>query len=327
MSAPVLSLVTPAFNEAANLSDLYRRIVAAMVPLNLAWEWIVVDDHSRDGTYAALADLARADARVVGIRLARNGGAHAAILCGLARARGEAAIVLAADLEDPPEEIPRLVEAWRPGPGNGGAEIVWAARRARPGRSLVERAGSRLFHAALRRMGGLEHLPPTGADFFLAGRRALDALKDTRERNLNVMALLAWLGFRQATIEYDKDARKRGLTGWTWRAKMKLLVDSVTAFSYRPIRLMSWLGMALAAAGFLYAGVVVVNAIVGRPTEGWSSLMIAVLVIGGAQMLMLGVLGEYLWRTLDEARGRPRWVIEATTDEPSLRPRGGNHGQ
>jgi polyisoprenyl-phosphate glycosyltransferase len=322
MSAPVLSLVTPAFNEAGNLSELYRRIVAALAPLNLAWEWIVVDDHSRDDTFAALADLARADRRVVGVRLARNGGAHAAILCGLARARGEAAIVLAADLEDPPEEIARLVDAWR-----AGAEIVWAARRARPGRSLLERAGSRLFHTALRRMAGLDHLPPSGADFFLAGRRVLEALKETRERNLNVMALLAWLGFRQAAIEYDKGERAHGRSGWTWRAKMKLLVDSVTAFSYRPIRLMSWLGIALAAAGFLYAGVVVVNAIVGRPTEGWSSLMIAVLVIGGAQMLMLGVLGEYLWRTLDEARGRPRWVIEAATDEDTApTPRGENHG-
>lgn len=312
MSAPVLTLVTPAFDEAANLPDLYRRIVAATAPLNLDWEWIVVDDHSRDDTFAAVAEIARADPRVSGVRLARNVGAHAAILCGLARAKGEAAIVLAADLEDPPEEIPRLVEAWR-----AGAEIVWAARRARPGRSWFERAGSRLFHATLRRFAGLEHLPPTGADYFLAGRRALEALAATRERNVNVIALLAWLGFRQTAIEYDKDARVRGRSGWTWRAKMKLLVDSVTAFSYRPIRLMSWLGVALAAAGFLYAGIVVVNALVGRPVEGWSSLMIAVLVVGGAQMLMLGVLGEYLWRTLDEARGRPRWTIEAETDDAS----------
>ncbi len=308
MSAPVLTLVTPAFDEAANLPELYRRIVTAIGPLKIDFEWIIVDDHSRDDTFEAIADLARADPRVSGVRLARNVGAHAAILCGLARAGGEAAIVLAADLEDPPEEIPRLVEAWR-----AGAEIVWAARRARPGRSWLARAGSRLFHATLRRFAGLEHLPPSGADFFLAGRRALDALAATRERNVNVIALLAWLGFRQTSIEYDKAARAHGRSSWTWRAKMKLLVDSVTAFSYRPIRLMSWLGIALAAAGFLYAGVVVINALFGRPVEGWSSLMIAVLVVGGAQMLMLGVLGEYLWRTLDEARGRPRWVVEAET--------------
>jgi polyisoprenyl-phosphate glycosyltransferase len=305
MSPPVISLVTPAFNEAANLAPLYGRIEAAMQATGVPWEWIVVDDHSGDTTFDAVAAIAAADGRVSGVRLARNGGSHAAVLCGLAAARGEATIVLAGDGQDPPEEIPRLIEAWRQ-----GAAVVWAEKRA-----AAAGVASRAFHGAMRKLSGLQTLAPAGSDFFLVSRPVIEVVNALGERNTNVMALLAWIGFDQTAIAYDKDARIAGASGWTLGKKLKLAFDSVVGFSVRPLQAISALGVLVALVGFAYAAVVIANALLGRPVEGWSSLMVAVLLIGGVQMLMLGVLGEYLWRALDESRGRPRYIVERRTGD------------
>lgn len=154
-------------------------------------------------------------------------------------------------------------------------------------------------------------------DFFLLDRRALDAFRQFSESNVSIMALITWMGFRQASITYDKQARIHGRSGWNLEKKLKLVLDSVTSFTYLPIRMMSYLGFIVSVLGFLYAGWVIVNALIGRPAYGWSSLMVVVLVIGGVQMLMMGVLGEYLWRTLDETRRRPQYLIEARFDRES----------
>jgi glycosyltransferase involved in cell wall biosynthesis len=307
--SPVISLVTPAYNEEENLASLHARLVGVMASTGLSWEWIVVDDHSADSTFAVLSRLAAGDAHVRGVRLARNFGSHPAILCGLAAARGEAAIVLAADGQDPPEEIPRLIAAWR-----AGNAIVWAEKRT--GTPGPWRAGrlSWAFHGLLRRVSGLHNLAPAGSDFFLVTRPVLDIVNTLAERNTNVMALLAWIGFDQARIAYDKTSRARGASGWTTAKKITLLLDSVLGFSVRPIQAISVLGFVIALLGFIYAAAVIANAVFGRPVEGWSSLMVVVLVLGGGQMIMLGVLGEYLWRALDESRRRPRYIIERRTE-------------
>ena len=305
---PTLSLVTPAFREAENLPELYRRICAAMESVGVDWEWIIVDDHSPDDTFTAIASLARADARVRGLRLSRNGGSHAAIAVGLAHASGRAAVVLAADLQDPPELIPSLLERWR-----SSAQVVWAARRTANGATPVNRQTGRLFHAAMRRLAGFETLPAFGSDFFLLDRAVIDALGTFGERRVNLIALIHWMGFRQAQVEYDKAPRAAGRSGWTLGGKLELVIDSVTAFSVRPIRWMTLAGALTALVGFSWALVVMFNAIFGAPPSGWSSLMVAVLALGGLQMLMMGVLGEYLWRTLEEARRRPRALIESAT--------------
>jgi dolichol-phosphate mannosyltransferase len=157
----------------------------------------------------------------------------------------------------------------------------------------------------------MNEMPATGADFFLIDRRVIDALSEFNENNASLMALITWMGFRQTQITYTKEARLHGSSGWNLEKKLKLVVDSVTSFTYLPIRLMSYLGVFVAILGFLYAGFVIWNAIAGRPSEGWSSLMVVVLVVGGIQMLMMGILGEYIWRALDEARQRPRYILEA----------------
>jgi dolichol-phosphate mannosyltransferase len=189
--------------------------------------------------------------------------------------------------------------------------VVWAARSTRDDVSLARRFAARFYYWILRRVG-LRDIPLDGADFFLVDRRVIDALSQFRETNVSLLALVSWLGFGQETMWYDKQARLNGRSGWGLEQKMKLVVDSVTSFTYAPIRFMSYVGIVVAVVGFVYAGVVLTNAIAGSPPEGWSSLMIVVLIVGGLQMLMMGVLGEYLWRTLAEARRRPRYLIQET---------------
>ena len=306
----MISIVTPAYNEAANLPPLYERICTTMEALGHDWEWIVVDDHSADTTFAVVSRLAERDRRVRGLRFARNFGAHTAATCGLHEARGDCVTVLAADLQDPPEVIPQLLAQWQE-----GAKVVWAARGVREGEKATTIGFSRVYYWLMRNLVDMKEMPPTGADFFLLDRAVVDTFCRFGESNASILALITWMGFRQATITYDKAARVHGRSGWSLKKKLKLVVDSVTSFSYVPIRFMSYLGIAVAFAGFAYASLVILNFLRGAPVQGWSSLMVAVLVVGGLQMVMMGVLGEYLWRALDESRRRPRYIIEATTAE------------
>jgi dolichol-phosphate mannosyltransferase len=309
------SVVTPAYIEAENLPRLYLRLKTVMDALNVNWEWVIVDDHSPDGTFDVIQELSNRDSRVRGIRLARNTGAHMALTCGLRAARGDCAVALAADCQDPPEVIPALLEHWQ-----AGAKVVWAAREKREGETAVTVALARVYYWLMRKIAGFKDMSKTGADFFLLDRRVLDAFLDFKETNVSILALITWMGFHQTTLTYTKEARSYGESGWTFRKKFKLLIDSITAFSYHPIRFMSYAGFVVALSGFGYAIVVLINAISGDPPQGWTTLTIIVLTLGGMQMLMMGVLGEYLWRTLDEARRRPQYIIEATTPNDTARP-------
>jgi dolichol-phosphate mannosyltransferase len=305
-AAPVLSVVTPAYNEADNLPLLYERLRQALP--NIDWEWIVVDDHSRDATFDRLAEIARSDHRVSAIRLARNSGSHTALTCGIDHAAGACVAIMAADLQDPPEVLPVLVDKWR-----AGAQVVWATRATRPGERMATIGFARLYYFMMRRIVGMEDIPASGADFFLLDRRVVDAYGRFHETNVSFFSLVTWMGFRQTSITYSKEPRLHGRSGWSMKKKVKLVVDSVTSFTYLPIRVMSWLGCLIALLGFLYAGYIIANALLGRPVEGWSSIMVAVLVMSGMQFVMMGVLGEYLWRALDESRRRPRYLVEAVT--------------
>jgi len=314
--APVLSVVTPAYNEADNLPPLYERLRLALADMD--WEWIAVDDHSRDTTFERLAEIAHSDRRVSAIRLARNSGSHIALTCGIEHAVGACVAIMAADLQDPPEILPLLVDKWR-----AGSQVVWATRATRQGETMTTRGFSRLYYFIMRRIVGMKELPPAGADFFLLDRRVINACARFRETNVSFLSLVTWMGFRQTSISYTKEPRRHGRSGWSLEKKLKMVVDSVTSFSYLPIRAMSYLGFLIAMFGFLYASVVILNALRGHPVEGWSSLMVVLLLVSGIQSLMMGVLGEYLWRALDESRRRPRYLVEAVTgriDEGPARP-------
>jgi dolichol-phosphate mannosyltransferase len=306
---PTLSLVTPAYNESDNLPHLYAGICGVLDPLAIAWEWIVVDDHSSDATYRTIEELAKRDARVRGMRLARNHGSHSAVRCAIARSTGAAAVILAADLQDPPELIPLLLARWR-----DGADVVWAVRAAREGESKSTILFARLYYWLLRKAAGMQQLPGEGADFALIDRKVAEALGQFRESNTSLFALIMWMGFLQTSVEYTKKPRLHGSSGWSLAKKLKLVVDSLTAFTFAPVRCMSYLGFATALGAFVWAGFIMRNAVFGHPVEGWSSVMVAVLFLGGLQMMMMGVLGEYLWRALDEARQRPSYLIERQTN-------------
>jgi dolichol-phosphate mannosyltransferase len=293
----MLSIVTPAFNEAANLEALHARLTTFFDRHGGDWEWLIVDDHSRDETFAVIERLSLVDPRVRGLRLARNSGSHVAITCGLHHAQGNAAVVMAADLQDPPETLEPMISAWQQ-----GAQVVWAARRTRPSMA----AG--FYYAIMRRIVGMRDMPANGADFFLVDRAVLDAFRQFPERNVSVLALITWLGFRQTSIQYDKQQRTAGRSGWTLARKIRLVVDSITAFSDFPVRLCAYGGAVL----MLIALAIGVAALVTFPTVGAALLLVLAVMFGltGMQLMALSVIGEYVWRSLDEARRRPAYLIE-----------------
>jgi dolichol-phosphate mannosyltransferase len=302
----LLSILTPAFNEQDNLETLHERLSKTMSELGVEWEWLIVDDHSRDETFAVLQRLALANPRVRGIRLARNSGSHIAITCGLQHVRGDAAVMMASDLQDPPETLGALLQKWR-----GGAQVVWATRRERPG-DPTHAGFAAVYYWIMRNVVGMTEIPERGADFFLVDRIVIDAFRRCHERHVSVFALIAWLGFKQEYIEYDKQPRAAGRSGWTMARKIKLVIDSVTAFSDAPIKACSVLGTVLLLLGLLVG-------VPGLFMNGAFTLLVAVMIaLGGLQMLALGIVGEYVWRALDESRRRPAYLVEQSTDHSTV---------
>jgi polyisoprenyl-phosphate glycosyltransferase len=299
----MLSVVTPAYNEAQNLPALRAGLESSLGELGVPWEWIIVDDGSTDGTYALVKQWWAADHHIRGARLSRNYGSHAALACGLRFARGDAIAFIAGDLQDPPVLVKALFERWR-----AGAKVVWGVPKP------AHRGLRTIYYALLRRGDGLADQPLDGGDAVLIDRAVAAVLLASDERHSSVFARIRLAGFEQAGVAYPKDARRSGRSGWTLRKKLKLALDSLTGFDHALVRGMSYLGFMVALAGFALAIYVVVHAVGGEAPTGWSSMMIAILLLGGVQMIFLGVLGEYAWRTLDEARGRPLYVVEDSTD-------------
>jgi polyisoprenyl-phosphate glycosyltransferase len=300
-----LSVVIPVYNEGDGIRLLARRLKESLAALDVAWEVILVDDHSHDNSLEVMKEVCAENPGFQFLRLSRNCGSHIAILAGLEKAKGDCAVFMAADLQDPPQLIPEMLELWR-----RGHRVVWAVRAHREQAPLSDRLFARAFYWLMNRFGEVE-LPPDGADFALVDRRIIDSLDECVGANVNLFAEIARMGFSQAEVPYVKEERKFGTSKWTLRKRLKLFVDSFVSFSYAPLRAMSYLGMGLSMLGFLWALVVFVGRIMNRhPISGYASLMFVTLIIGGFQMTMLGVLGEYLWRTLDEARRRPKYLIE-----------------
>jgi polyisoprenyl-phosphate glycosyltransferase len=307
----LVSVVVPVYQNAGSLADLFARlrVVAGQLPGD-RFEFVFVDDGSRDASFDVLRGLAVEDPRVRVVKLSRNFGSGAAILAGLVEARGDCMVALAADLQDPPELIPRLLEQWRQ-----GKKVVLAARRSRAD-PLVTRLLADGFYRLFRRFA-LPNMPRHGFDFFLLDCTVRDLIAGIQENNAYLMGLILWMGFDPGVIEYDRAARpaRYGPSMWGLGRRVKHFIDSFTAFSYLPLRAASVLGVVVALLGLLYAGLIVLLRVVhGFPVEGWASLMVAVLLLSGVQMLMIGVLGEYLWRNLEETRRRPRFVVEQVVE-------------
>ena len=302
-----LSIVVAAYNEESNLPLLYQRVTALdWAALGLEVEFLFVDDHSSDGTPRLLRELASQDPRVKVLRFSKNFGSHKAFTAGLEHCTGDAAVILAADLQDPPETIPQLIAKWR-----AGAKVVWAVRAEREGVPLSDKLFARFYYGLMRKFADVQP-PREGADFLLVDRCVLTELRNAPEKNTSVLLLIQWMGFPQDFISYTKAARQSGSSKWTFSKKLKLAIDSLASFSYAPIRLASLSGVLFAVSGFAYALFVATRAIWwGSPVQGWPALMCIVLITAGLQLFILGILGEYLWRTYEESRHRPRYIIEA----------------
>ena len=306
----MLSILTPAFNEALNLEALHARVTQTMAQLGVEWEWLIIDDHSSDETFAVVQRLALVDSHVRGIRLARNRGSHVAITCGLHHVRGDAAVMMASDLQDPPETLGLLLQKWR-----DGAQVVWATRRAQPG-DQAHAGFAAVYYWVMRYIVGMKEIPARGADFFLIDRAVIDAFRRCDEQHVSVFALITWLGFRQEYIEYDKQPRAAGRSGWTIARKIKLVVDSITAFSNAPITACWLIGAALLVIGLLS---VVVGLVFFQSLQAAVVVLLgAMAALSGLQLCAMALLGEYIWRGLDQSRRRPVYLIEATAGSPGV---------
>lgn len=304
---PQLTVIIPAYNEATNLAPLHERLVKATAGIpGYEFEFLFVDDGSTDETPAVLDQLRMLDGRVKAVRFSRNFGSHAACLAGLMNARGDLAVILAADLQDPPELIPKMLEQIEE-----GFDVVVAVRNQRED-PWVTVALANLYNRLMRRFA-IPTWPTRGADVVMMRRAVRDVVTSWRQKNTSIFAQVLWSGFRQATLVYTKQQRHAGRSKWTLAKKLKLLVDSFVSFSFSPIRLIAYSGMVLSLVGFAYAVFIVLNKLFfSHPIEGWSSLMIVLLLVSGFQLLMLGVIGEYLWRVVDEAHGTPPFIIQST---------------
>lgn len=310
MGGPELSIVIPVYNEEAVLPALVERLrVFANRLTPLVTEIILVDDHSTDRSSELLKAACRQDSRFRYARLAKNSGSHVALVAGLAQSRGACAVFLAADLQDPPELILQMLDLWR-----AGHHVVWAVREERHGISRIDLFLSNFFYRLLNLLGEV-NLPPRGSDFALLDRKAIDALLQSTGSNPSIGGEIARLGFSSAQISYTKEKRAAGGSKWTLKRKLKAFADAFVSFSYAPLRAMSYLGMLFSLLGFAYAVLVIILRLITRtPVQGWASLIVVVLVLGGVQMMMLGILGEYLWRTLEAARQRPIYFLEETSE-------------
>lgn len=316
----LFSIVAPVYHNASSLPDLLGEMqaVAARNPDD-DFEFIFVDDGSRDHSFAVLENLAQSAPGVRVIKLSRNFGSNSAIMAGLSQARGDAVAVIAADLQDPPALIHDMLGLWR-----GGHKVIIAARRKRedpfPASLLADG-----FYKLFRRYA-LKTMPERGFDFFLIDQQVCALINGIQENNAYLMGLILWLGFDPYVLYYDRQARaeKYGQSMWSFTKKLKYFVDSFVAFSYFPIRLASGLGILFSLFGLVYAvWVIFARLALGVETEGWASLMIVVLIAAGVQMLILGVIGEYLWRNLDETRRRPRFIIEKIIEHEKAPAQGG----
>jgi polyisoprenyl-phosphate glycosyltransferase len=310
MSRERISVVVPVYFNAETLQPLADRLREISRSADFDVEPVFVDDGSEDESWNRIARISQEWPEARGIRLTRNFGSQMAIVAGLREATGDAAAVLSADLQEPPELLPKLVAAWR-----GGATAVLAARTARP-EPWATRAAANLYYRTLRRLA-FETMPAGGFDCFLVGRPAIEFLTGSGEVHTSLPGLILWAGFPVAVVPYERVARGEGASRWTLAKKVKYFIDSVISFSYAPLRWMSVGGAVFALVAFAYAALLIALKIFrNQPIQGWTSLMVAVAFFSGVQLLSLGILGEYLWRTLDAARARKGFLVRERTPPP-----------
>jgi dolichol-phosphate mannosyltransferase len=308
------SIVVPVFNEAETLPELYRRMCAVMGGLDGTCELILVNDGSHDATPQLLRALQTADARVRVLEFSRNFGHQMAITAGLDYAGGSAVVVIDADLQDPPEAIPQLVAEWQ-----RGAQVVFAVRAKRLGESWLKRSTAAAFYRIINRLTEL-HIPLDSGDFRLLDRQVVLALREVREHHRFMRGLSVWLGFRQASVQYVRHHRFAGVSKYPLRKMLRFAADGITSFSYVPLQLATTLGFIAAGMALLGIPAVLLLRLSGYLAfEGQATTLSSVLLLGGVQLIFLGIIGEYLGRIYNEVKKRPLYILSARlgfTDSP-----------
>jgi glycosyltransferase involved in cell wall biosynthesis len=307
----LLSVVAPVYNEGATVTELHRRVVEAMA--DLPFELILVDDGSADDSAAVMTALAESDPRVKLVFLARNFGHQMALTAGLDQARGDAIVMMDADLQDPPEVILEMLERWRQ-----GSDVVYAVRAQRDGESWFKLMTAAWFYKIFDWLTNVD-LARNSGDFRLLDRRALDALLSMRERSRFLRGMTVWVGYTQSAVSYHRDARYAGETKFTLTRMLSFSLDAISGYSHRPLQLATLLGFIISALALIAIPVVVILKIAGSYLPGFSTVEISFLLLGGIQLITIGIIGEYVGRIYDEVKGRPLYLVRSTANlEPEL---------
>jgi dolichol-phosphate mannosyltransferase len=309
--APVYSIVAPVYNEICCLDELYQRLAEVMDHADGEWELVLVDDGSTDGSTEKIRELAMQDKRVRPVIFARNFGHQIAVTAGLDYSRGDAVIIIDADLQDPPEVILELIQKWRE-----GYEVVYAQRSEREGETFFKRVTASLFYRTIYRITDVK-IPLDTGDFRLLDRKVVNVMNSMRERHRFLRGMSAWVGFRSVGVPYKRAARFAGSTKYPFKKMLKLALTAVTSFSYVPLQIAMWVGFISAGAAILAIPVVIVLRLIGSQFFfGQATTLIAVLFLGGVQLISLGILGEYVGRIYDEVKGRPLYIVSEAPDDP-----------
>jgi len=318
-AAPEISVIVPCFNEEGVIPETHRRLIATLEPIASSFELIYVDDGSRDQTPARLAEIQQSDPRVRVVAFSRNFGHQMAITAGLNHSRGRAAVLIDADLQDPPEVIPEMIARWRE-----GYEVVYGTRRRREGETAFKTKTAEWFYRLINRISEIP-IPLDTGDFRLLDRKAVDALTAMPERDRFVRGMVSWVGFRQIAVSYDRAARHAGVSKYSLFRMLRFALDGILSFSIVPLRLATFLGVAATSAALLAAAVLVILILAGAlPLTGaahpgpWLAVLLTGLFIGGVQLICLGIVGEYLGRIYGESKHRPLYIVRETRgfDDP-----------
>ena len=299
-----LSIVVPLYNEESNIHYLFERLLVVLKGMKTTYEIVCVNDGSKDNTLMCLIDQHKSNPTIKVVNLARNFGKEVALTAGLDYATGAAIIPIDADLQDPPELIEKLVAKWRE-----GYDVVYATRRSRQGESWLKRHSATAFYRTIGRMSRVS-IPPNTGDFRLLDRRVVEALKQMPERTRFMKGLFAWVGFKQTSVLFDREPRFQGKTTWNYWKLWNFAIDGITSFSFLPLKVWGYVGLIISLVSLLYAAFLVIRTLIsGIDVPGYASLMVAVLFLGGIQLLTLGIIGEYLARVYEEVKSRPLYLV------------------
>ncbi|NCF19362.1 MAG: glycosyltransferase [Haliea sp.] len=300
-----LSVVIPVYNEVDVLPEFYRRMADVARGVDGRVELIFVDDGSIDGSLQILHDLSVVDPRVAVLELSRNFGKEIAMTAGLDHARGDAVVVIDADLQDPPELIPEMISHWR-----DGYDVVYAKRTARVGESFLKKSTAYLFYRVIGSLSRVS-IPRDTGDYRLLSRRAVDAVIELREQHRFMKGLFAWIGFAQKEVPYERQIRHDGTTKWNMRSLWNFAMEGITSFTILPLKIASYIGFLTAVGAFIFGLFMILDTLLfGNPVQGYPSLMVVMLFLGGVQLMAIGVIGEYLGRMFDETKGRPLYLLK-----------------